>query len=492
MIRTMFGKILIIVILVLVISFTVTGILMNAGLKNMVINQKAQQLDTISERVITALDTLIKSSVINDIDLLTAFIQTLAKNTDTVIWILRDDGTILFYSDIPEYVLNKLDRSEEGWPKLPDLRQYGPGMEDYITGDFYGLFVDSKVKWITKSEHFNISQIPPYNLQANGLVLVHAQIPIVLGIKSSILIIFVLSGIVGSAIAFLFVTILSRRIVKPLNQMKNVARRVASGEFGEKIVVKGKDEIAELSESFNNMLTALKNLEQMRRDFIGNVSHELRTPITTIKGFIEGILDGVIPQERQAEYLAIVRDEVNRMQNLVNDLLELAKMQDGKVNLNISDFDINELIRRCVIGFQQMFIEKELEFNADFESEKIFVRADKEAIQRVLLNLLNNAIKFTPEKGRITVKTYVVKEKVYVCVEDTGKGIPENELKNIFERFYKTDKSRSEDRVGVGLGLAIVRNIIVSHDEVIKVESEEGTGSRFIFTLRSVPEIQPY
>lgn len=492
MIRTMFGKILIIVILVLVISFTVTGVLMNAGLKNMVVNQKIRQLDNISERVVTALDTLIRNPVVADTDLFTAFLQTLAHNTDTVIWVLRKDGTILFYSAMPEYVQDKLESSDEGWPMLPDPRQYASDMEDYITGDFYGLFANSKVEWITKSEHFIISHIPPYNLQVDGLVLVHAQLPVVFGTSSSILGIFVLSGLVGSVIAFLFVAILTRRMVKPLNQMKNLAKRVASGEFGEKIAVKGEDEIADLSRSFNEMVTALKNLEQMRQDFIGNVSHELRTPITTIKGFVEGILDGVIPEERHTEYLTIVRDEVNRMNKLVNELLDLAKMQAGELKLNITVFDINELVRRCVISFQQMLIEKELNFNADFESEKIFVRADKELIQRVVLNLLNNAIKFTPEKGTITVKTYVAKEKAYVCVEDTGKGIPANELKYIFERFYKTDKSRSEDRVGVGLGLAIVRNIITSHNEEIKVESEEGTGSRFIFTLRNVPEIESY
>ena len=165
--------------------------------------------------------------------------------------------------------------------------------------------------------------------------------------------------------------------------------------------MKGKDEIAEFSESFNNMIVALENLESMRRDFIGNVSHELRTPLTTIKGFIEGILDGVIPAEKQEDYLAIALDETRRMQNLVNDLLGLAKMQAGEVTLTMTDFDINELIRRCVISLQQIFIEKNLEFQAEFETERTFVNADSEAIQRVIINLLHNAVKFTPENGRI-------------------------------------------------------------------------------------------
>ena len=284
-----------------------------------------------------------------------------------------------------------------------------------------------------------------------------------------------------------FVAVLTKRITKPLNQMKKVARRVASGEFSERVNVRGKDEIAELSASFNNMIVALENLESMRRDFIGNVSHELRTPLTTIKGFTEGILDGVIPPEKQGSYLAIVLDETRRMQKLVNDLLSLAKMQAGEVTLNMTDFDINELIRRSVISLQHIFIEKNLEFQADFESERMFVNADSDAIQRVIINLLHNAVKFTPENGEIRVRTYTERterDKVYISVEDNGKGIPKAELPYIFERFYKTDKSRSADRSGVGLGLAIARNIIVAHNEIIKVESEEGHGS--VFTLACV------
>ncbi|NLB79315.1 MAG: HAMP domain-containing histidine kinase, partial [Clostridiaceae bacterium] len=333
---------------------------------------------------------------------------------------------------------------------------------------------------------------PPYNMEAGGVILIHSKVPNIYQLKTSIIIIFIISGFVGCIIALLFVAILTKRITKPINQMKRAARRVASGEFTERVSVNGKDEIAELSESFNNMIVALESLESMRRDFIGNVSHELRTPITTIKGFVEGVLDGVIPVEKQENYLTIVLDETRRMQKLVNDLLDLAKMHAGEVSLNITDFDVNELIRRCVISLQQMFIEKNLEFQADFETERTFVNADSDAIQRVIINLLQNAVKFTPQDGEIRVKTYSDRDKVFISVEDNGKGIPKEELSNIFERFYKTDKSRSTDRSGLGLGLAIVRNIIVSHNEIIKVESEEGHGTVFTFSLRSASSSESY
>lgn len=477
MIRTMFGKILILVIAVLIISFTLTGIIMNAGLNKMATEQKVQQLQVVSDKVINALETLLKSEFNRDPYLFISFIQTLANNADSLIWIVGDDGTIIFYSEIPSYLEDKLELSQEGWPKLPDRRQYQKQPTEYEVGNFFGLFKDTGVDWVTINQQFNIRNIPPYNMEASGVILIHSKVPSIYQLKTSIIIIFIVSGLVGCIIALLFVTLLTKRITKPINQMKLAARRVASGEFSERISTKGKDEIAELSESFNNMIAALENLEKMRRDFIGNVSHELRTPLTTIKGFIEGILDGVIPTEKQGSYLAIVLDETRRMQDLVNDLLSLAKMQAGEVSLNITDFDINELTRRCVISLQQMFIEKNLEFQADFETERMFVSADIDAIQRVIINLLHNAVKFTPQDGKIRVKTYTDRDKVFVAVEDNGKGIPKEDLPNIFERFYKTDKSRSADRSGVGLGLAIARNIIVSHNETIKVESEEGSGS---------------
>lgn len=492
MVRTIFGKVLLIIILVLIISFIITGLLMNAGLQRMTTEQKASQLEEASKRVISVLDTLIKTSTIKDTFVFTSFLMNLEENNNAIIWVVRNDGAIIFFSSIPDFVTNKLKISQDGWPLLPDERQYSDSLEKFTTGDFFGLFKDTGMKWLTLSERFEIKGALPNNIVVQGQILIHTPIPGIQQLKSSILVIFLISFAIGAVIALIFVVFLSKKTLRPLKLIKNSARRVAAGEFTERIPVKGKDEIAELTNSFNNMVLALQNLEQMRRDFISNVSHELRTPLTSIKGFIQAILDGVIDSERYNEYLVIVRDEVNRMQKLVNELLDLAKMQSGKIDLNYMVFDINELIRRCVITFQQGFLEKNLDFRADFETEKMFVYADKSAIQRVILNLLNNAIKFTGKGGQVNIKTYTEKEKTFIVVEDTGKGIPEDEIPYIFERFYKTDKARSADKSGVGLGLAIVRSIIISHNQDIKVESKEGHGTRFIFTLRSAPRAETY
>ncbi|HAA24673.1 MAG TPA: sensor histidine kinase, partial [Ruminiclostridium sp.] len=223
--------------------------------------------------------------------------------------------------------------------------------------------------------------------------------------------------------------------------------------------------------------------EKMRRDFIANISHELRTPMTSINGFIEGILDGTIPAEKQKDYLNIVKDEVKRLQRLVSDLLDIARMEAGEMTMNISTFDICEVVRIGVIYLQKELEDKNLNFRANFEREAMFVSADKDAIQRVIINLLHNAVKFTPEGGNISVTVFEAKGKAEISVSDSGEGIPEEDLPYVFDRFHKADKSRSKDKTGVGLGLYIVKNIIKAHNEYITVQSKTGEGTTFTFHL---------
>ena len=223
------------------------------------------------------------------------------------------------------------------------------------------------------------------------------------------------------------------------------------------------------------MVAALQNLEEMRRGFIANVSHELRTPMTSISGFIEGILDGTIPPEKQKDYLEIVKEEVMRLNRLVNELLDLARMEAGEIHIVTKDFNINELIRRCIIKLESLIMEKNLEIVANFEEEDVFVRADIDAIERVILNLIHNAVKFTPEEGIICLSTSIQKDNVLISVADNGIGMEKEELDMIWDRFYKSDKSRSRDKLGTGLGLAIVKTLLMNMDRMfgLKVKPEE-------------------
>jgi len=483
--KSLFGKILAILVAVLAVSFSITGVLLGIGLNRISADQKAEQLQMVAEKTEQALEYFLKQlNGFADRQLFTNYLESIAENSGSIIWVARTDGSIIFYSSTPKSVIDNLEKNEWGWYSLPDEWHNEPLQLGYSnqSGDFYGLFRDTGEEWVTVSKFFSMPDVPPLGITAEGIILVHSKLPTIRNTKYSIPRIFLISGGIGSLAALVMVFILARRLVRPLTEMKQAAGRIASGDFNKRIVIRGEDEIAELSRSFNSMVDALENLENARREFLGNISHELRTPMTTIKGFIDGILDGVIPPENQGAYLSIVRDEVRRMEKLVNDIMDLARFQAGDNRLNITVFDINERIRRCVISLQQMIVGKNLEFTADFETERLFVRADADAIQRVLLNLLHNAVKFTPEGGKITVRTYS-KGKVYVEVEDNGPGIAKEELSHIFDRFYKADKSRGLDKTGVGLGLAIVRNIVLSHNETIQVESEEGRGTKFIFTL---------
>ncbi len=313
--------------------------------------------------------------------------------------------------------------------------------------------------------------------------MLHARMPEIQSTRNAIIRLFGISAAAGILVSVLLGFVFSRRLSAPLRQMSQAARRIASGEFSERLPLRGQDEFGQLAGSFNDMVDALANLERIRRDFVSNVSHELRTPLTSIKGFVDGMLDGTVPAERQQDYLKIVRDETHRMHRMVNDLLDLTKMESGSASLSPAVFDICELIRHCVIFLQQPFEDKDLRFEADFEHERMHVWADRDAIQRLLLNLLQNAIKFTPEKGLIRVGVQTAREKLEISVSDTGVGISAEELPYVFDRFYKTDKSRSSDRTGVGIGLAIVRSIILAHHEDIRVASAPNQGTTFVFTL---------
>ena len=226
----------------------------------------------------------------------------------------------------------------------------------------------------------------------------------------------------------------------------------------------------------------------MRSSFIANVSHDLRTPMTTIIGFVEGIMDGTIPEEKRQWYLSIVLDESRRLSRIVTDLLDLSKLEQGSFNIEPREFDINELMRLSIIKFEKRITEKNISLTVGFETENMRVDADKDAIQRVITNLFDNAIKFTPEGGFIDVNTGVKDGSAYVSIQNSGLGIEKKDLMHIFDRFYKSDKSRSLDKNGAGLGLYIVKSIIQAHGERVWAESEPGEFTRFSFTLAKANE----
>lgn len=285
------------------------------------------------------------------------------------------------------------------------------------------------------------------------------------------------------AVALLLILILTNKIIIPLKQMNDAAKNIANGDFSTKVNIYSDDEVGELASSFNYMAEELGKLEELRKSFIANISHDFRSPLTSIKGFVQAMLDGTIPVDSQDKYLNIVLDESERLTKLTNNILDLTKMEGGEIKLDIVEFDLHEVIRKIIIGFEQRIVEKDLKINLLLIQERLIVLADIEKIQRVIYNLLDNAIKFVNNADEITVETSVVSKKALITISDTGPGIEKDSLKYVFDRFHKADKSRGRDKKGTGLGLAIVKQIIKNHGEDIIVESEVGVGTKFIFEL---------
>ena len=278
--------------------------------------------------------------------------------------------------------------------------------------------------------------------------------------------------------------VITVRTTEPLREMSGAARKFAAGKFDARVRVKGRDEVSELAEAFNQMAESLENLEKMRSSFIANVSHDLRTPMTTIAGFIDGIRDGVIPPEEQDHYLEIVSIEIQRLSRLVSALLDLSRIQAGDRKFVMKPFDICEMARLILISFEKKIDEKRLEVSFECDEDRIMVNADHDAVYQVFYNLCHNAVKFSFDGGALRIRISEEKgKKICVAVYNEGQGIAQEDLNMVFERFYKSDKSRGLDKSGVGLGLFISKTIMSAHGEKIWVESEYGKNCEFLFTL---------
>lgn len=287
------------------------------------------------------------------------------------------------------------------------------------------------------------------------------------------------------SIGIFFVYIFSKKISRPLLQMNEAAKVIAGGNFEQRVEISSEDEIGQLAESFNHMAESLDKYEKVRRDFIANVSHDLRSPLTSIQGFLCAILDGTIPQEKEHHYLNIVLEETKRLTKLTNDIVELSRAQTSTITLEKKRFNINELIRESIERLEPRLQQKNININVIFAEKETFVCADEDKIARVIYNLVDNAIKFSNENQQIEIETALKEnKKLLVSVKDNGKGIDEEDVKYVFDRFYKVDSSRGKDKTGSGLGLSIVREFLLAHGENIAVKSEKGKGTTFLFSLK--------
>lgn len=326
---------------------------------------------------------------------------------------------------------------------------------------------------------------------AVGFVLVSAPTTSVWNMLEANLKVYLLSALGALVLSCLVVYLLTYRIVRPLRQMAAVTRRFAQGDFGARVNVKGKDEMAELGEALNHMAVSLSSVETMRRSFVANVSHELKTPMTTISGFVDGILDGTIPPEKQTQYMKVVSDEVKRLSRLVRSMLDLSRIDSGELKMTTVRMDLTEALYSVLLSSEQRIEKKNIRITGLEDCEKLEVNGDYDLLCQVLYNLVDNAIKFTNDGGNIDIRLTQENARAKMVVRNTGSGIPPQEMPQIFERFYKSDRSRAMDKNGVGLGLYIVKTVVGLHGGEVSVRSVEGEYTEFAFWVPSAPPELP-
>lgn len=446
------------------------AIVLSVWFKGYFFNQKKQELDKqsmiISKAVISYLD-LKENSRENDL------INTINFVSDIMgVDILITDKIGYIYEVSSEKYEDKkftnLGLSEE------DMNELRSG-ESVERGGIDGRRVVSHnyLKPIFQDSYFRgvIVMITPVENIKSGLIVVY-----------KIVWLSALAAILISAIIIYYFA--KRIIINPLNEINIAARKLSKGDVEKRVVIKSRDEIGELADSFNVMAESLEKSDKNRRDFISNVSHELRSPITSIKGFVAGILDGVIPKDKENYYLNIVYDEIKRLSRLVSDLLDISAMEDGKFKLNMIQFDINLLIKQSLASFDGKIRDKGINVQVLFCNEHEFVYGDRDRLIQVITNVIDNAIKYSNEGGEIKIKTKEKSRKVYISIYNSGPLLKEDEVLRIWDRFYKSDKSRT-NKDSTGLGLSIVRLILTQHGEDIWVKNEKD-GVNFTFTVSKI------
>lgn len=295
--------------------------------------------------------------------------------------------------------------------------------------------------------------------------------------------IFLISAFFCLIFAFLCLYYLTRKMITPLQQMSKAAKKFAVGDFSYRVKVEGDDELADLGRAFNDMADALDVLESSRRSFVSNVSHELKTPMTSISGFIDGILDGTVAKDKQEYYLSIVSAEIKRLSRLVVSMLNMSKIESGDFEMKPRNYDIADQIIHILLTFEQKIEEKQIDIRGLDNFEPTYIVADPDMIYQAIYNLIDNAVKFTNEGGYIEFTLEDDGSRIELRIKNSGTGIKQEELSRVFERFYKVDKSRSLDAKGAGLGLYLVKLMIEMHAGRVAARSESEDTAEFSFTL---------
>lgn len=486
-----------ILLLTMLVAFSLFTTAFTATVTGTLNEQRVRQLSGASDTLTFSLQSIDLNHTNEESRLFAETLLLIAEHlTGAYAWIVAPTGEIVYISSIPDYLRVSLSYSVDSGLPVLSPSQIGTQVPDEglsFTGNYLGLFPLGRLNWISTVEPIfdeNNERIAYLHLHAGVDVWQDARFYLINGLAVTVL--------VSLAVAMIFAWLFGRRLMQPLAQLSEAAERVAKGDLTVNVdttnrryrvldeEVGDENEMSRLFKTFNMMVERLNYSNEEQRMFIASITHDLRTPITSVKGFVEGMLDGTIPPELYSKYLGIVQKEVDRLATLVSEMNDVVLLEGEAVRYDMQPFQLFPLIHDTVDSLKGLLLEKGITVQTNFASEAretIRVLGDRTQLSKVFYNLISNAIKFTPDEGVIVITAHLKKNSISISVEDSGPGIDEEDLPFVFDRFYKSDRSRTGNS-GSGLGLYICRVVLQAHGQSITADpGTELGGAKFSFDL---------
>lgn len=463
--KTLYLKFILAYFIFSVFSFVIVTTFVPSMTRDRLVREKAEHLYVEAERIS---DTYATGLYTREMDLETVKSQldSLAVYLDSIIRIINPSGNLVLDTGSPLNV-----------EEVVTIENFDPTATSgsyYMVNNFFGNFDE---------EMISVFSPITSGYKVKGYVVIHCSMSEIRDSCNSMLNISYITMAILLLLSLIILIFFTEMVYIPLRKITYATEQYAAGNMHYEFQVESDDEIGYLAACLNHMASQIAGAEDDQKKFIANVSHDFRSPLTSIRGYLEAMIDGTIPEDMHDKYLNIVLNETERLTKLTNSLLSLNNLNTRGMLLDLTDFDINSVIRSTATSFEGTCRKKTIAIEMILTGDELLVHADMEKIQQVLYNLLDNAIKFSHHDSIIKVETFVKNSKLFVSVKDTGIGIPKDDLKLIWDRFYKSDLSRGKDKKGTGLGLSIVKEIINCHGEHINVISTEGAGSEFVFSL---------
>ena len=457
MIRSVFGKIMLLFMAIIMISLFISGAMMTQMLRDSYLNDNATQLMSVAQDI--AVWVQLQATGVLQEDTVHSQIVLKAVANSIQVWVVTADGRIW-----------GVDGTSTTADRAPELRAYSGDlsidlseMEEYYEEMLPELREGRAVRMTTESPAMMGTPVitvgVPVNVNGNfdNFVFVHRRLE---ALQVSLTAVFrqvVLAIAISAALGIVLTYIMTRSLLRPLTIVAKAAGQLARGHFDIWVEVASKDEIGQLANTFNTLASDLRRYEETRQSFVANVSHELRSPLTSMQGLLQGVIDGTIPENERLHYLSIVLDETKRLNVLINELLDLTRLESGQFPMEVQEVEVNELIRRILITYESKIDVKSLMVEVDFEHEKELAEADPNRLTQVISNLIDNAIKFADYGGRLRVATNNDEKNVFVSINNSGEPIPRASLPYLFDRFYRGKKA---EKKGMGIGLSLARSVI--------------------------------